>query len=143
MALERDVKNYVACWMQLGTKVWLQGGQASCQVKAVIAGEQYSSDFEACWRQVSAPESGDCYLDGTTVTLRDLTSDAWEIMHCARCDMPLAIPIAGLADAGCPCQGLANWPNTEIPIPHPPVESRNYLKNIQHRLCDQGGDCLN
>jgi hypothetical protein len=134
MASTVDVKNYVACWMQLGTPLWLDGGQQQRQVQQVLDGEQYSDEFEDCWQQVLATEAGDCYLDGTTVTVHELMGHSWEIVDCARCSMPVALPMAGLPPVGCPCQPLNNWPNTELPCPRPPVQNLEYLRSIQVRL---------
>jgi hypothetical protein len=134
MANTIDVKNYIACWMQLGRSMWLQGGQQQRQVQQVLNGEQYSQEFEDCWQQVLAPDGGDCYLDGTTVTVNELMSPTWEIVDCARCHMPVALPTAGLPPVECPCQPLPNWPNTELPCPRPPVQTLDYLRSIQARL---------
>lgn len=134
MALETEVKSYLACWMQLGTKVWLQKSQAWSQVQNVLENTRYSPEFEACWEQVRNISSGDCYLEGTTVTLQELLSDTWDIIDCARCNMPVALPKAGVAPSDCPCQGLNNWPNTEIPCPRAPINSQDHLKALQHRL---------
>jgi hypothetical protein len=134
MAPQIDVKNYVACWMQLGTKLWLHGGQNVCQVQQVLNGERYSDEFEHCWSQVLETTAGDCYLDGSTVTLAELMGQTWEIVDCARCNMPVALPSAGLPPSGCPCQGLDNWPNTEVPCPRPPIRTLDHLRTLQHRL---------
>jgi hypothetical protein len=134
MALETDVKSYLACWMQLGTKVWWQKGQSWYQVQNVLENTRYSPEFESCWDRVSAEASGDCYLEGTTITLQELLSDTWDIVDCARCNMPVALPIAGVPPSDCPCQDLSNWPNTEIPCPRAPVNSQDHLKALQHRL---------
>jgi hypothetical protein len=134
MALETEVKSYLACWMQLGTKVWLQKGQTWSQVQNVLENTRYSPEFEACWAQVREASSGDCYLEGTTVTLQELLGDSWDIIDCARCNMPVALPKAGVPVSDCPCQGLSNWPNTEIPCPRAPVNSQDHLKALQQRL---------
>jgi hypothetical protein len=143
MALATDVKKYIACWMQLGTKVWLRNGQP-VEVKKVIQGGQYSSEFEALWSAIDRPASdrqagdrqtvAEAYLDGTSTTLQDLLGNNWEIVQCARCTMPVAIATAGVQPLDCPCQDLENWPNTEVPCPRPPIDSLTQLKGIQGRL---------
>jgi hypothetical protein len=138
MALATDVKKYIACWMQLGTKVWLRSGQP-VEVKKVIQGGQYSPEFEALWSTIDG-QTGDrqpvaeVHLDGTATTLQDLLGNSWEIVQCARCTMPVAMITAGMQPLDCPCQGLENWPNTEVPCPRPPIDSLAQLKGIQGRL---------
>ena len=134
MASESDVKDYVACWMQLGKVVWLKNGQRSCRLERVHLGDRYSPEFEACWAQLRDPAMGDCFLDGSSVTIQELLHQEWDIHPCARCDMPVAIPAVGVSSALCPCQDLPNWPNTELPSPRPPVNSSDRLKSIQNRL---------
>jgi hypothetical protein len=134
MALDQDVKSYLACWMQLGTKVFVPSDQTWRSVQHILDGTNYSSEFEAFWEQVRGPAAGDCYLEGTTVTFQDLLSNSWDIIDCARCDMPIAVPAAGIAPTNCPCHTLDNWPNTEIPCPRAPIDSQDHLKALQHRL---------
>ncbi len=133
MALEIDVKKYVACWMQLGTKVWLRNGQPA-QVAQVIQGGRYTPEFETLWSNVREQTTGDAYLSGTEITLQELMSNNWDIVQCARCTMPVAMQIAGVQSLGCPCQELVNWPNTDLPCPRPPVNDFDKLKGIQSRL---------
>ena len=33
----------------------------------IFNGDRYSSQFEDCWQKILDPESGDCYLEGTTM----------------------------------------------------------------------------
>jgi hypothetical protein len=133
MALETDVKKYVACWMQLGTKVWLRNGQPA-QVTQVIQRGRYTHKFEAFWSNVREQAAGNAYLSGTETTLQELMGNSWDIAQCARCTMPVAMQIAGVQSLGCPCQELVNWPNTDLPCPRPPVDDLAQLKGIQGRL---------
>ncbi|WP_404789667.1 hypothetical protein [Altericista sp. CCNU0014] len=134
MALEADVKKYIACWMQLGKKVWINAGQSFCLAQTVLERDRYSPEFEQCWAQITDAHSNDCYLDGTTIDVKELLSDSWEIVECARCDMPISLPAAGLPVLGCPCNSLPNWPNTELPLPRAPVNSSERLLAIQKNL---------
>ncbi len=136
MALEADVKKYVACWMQLGKKVWINAGQSFCLAQTVLEQDGYSPEFDTCWSQIQALDSGDCYLDGTSINVRDLLSDSWEILDCSRCDMPISMAIAGLPAYSCPCHNLPNWPNTELPLPRPPINSFDRLSMIQKHLAE-------
>jgi hypothetical protein len=133
MAQETDVKKYLACWMQLGTKVWLRNGQPA-QVAQVMRRGRYTPEFETFWSNVCAHTTGDAYLDGTEITLQELMSHTWDIVSCSRCTMPIAMMTAGVQPLGCPCQGLENWPNTELPSPRPPIDDLARLKGIQASL---------
>jgi hypothetical protein len=133
MAPATEIKKYMACWMQLGTKVWLPNGQPA-QVREVIKGDQYSAEFEALWNSISEQAAAAVYLDGTPAPIQELMGNGWDIVQCARCLMPIAMTKAGVQPLGCPCQGLENWPNTELPIPRPPIDSAAQLRNIQDRL---------
>jgi hypothetical protein len=134
MALDQDVKSYLACWMQLGTKVSVPNDPIGFLVQQVLDGPNYSAEFEDCWERLKDPYAGDCYLEGTTVPIQALLGNNWDIIDCARCNMPIAVPVAGVAPVGCPCENLENWPNTEIPCPHAPINSQDHLKALQHRL---------
>jgi hypothetical protein len=135
MALETEVKKYVACWMQLGNQVWFRNGQPA-QAQVIQRG-RYTPEFEALWSKVYEPAKGDAYLSGTTITLQELMSNSWDIVQCARCTMPVAIQIAGVQPLGCPCQELVNWPNTDLPCPRPPIDDLAQLKGIQSRLAQK------
>jgi hypothetical protein len=144
MAAHDDVRRYLAYWFQLGKKVWIRNGQASLLPESVIQGDRYSDEFEACWRCILSEESGDCYLDGTHQTVQQLLSDGWDIVACARCQMP--VPMAALGrtpitdSLGCPCSDLPLWPNTELPAPRHPVNSQTQLQGIRDRLSQPRSD---
>jgi hypothetical protein len=134
MALEIDVKKYIACWMQLGKKVWMNAGQSFCLTQTVLEQNRYSPEFEQYWSEMMELDSGDCYLDGTSINIKDLLSDSWEILDCSRCDMPISLSVAGLASLSCPCSSLPNWPNTELPLPRSPIDSSERLSLIRRHL---------
>ncbi|KYC35340.1 hypothetical protein WA1_09345 [Scytonema hofmannii PCC 7110] len=134
MALTKDVKRYLAYWFQLGKKVVIDNGAAILQPREVVKGNQYSDEFEECWRRVTSPDSGDCYLEGTHETIAELLSPAWEVAPCARCDMPIPARNMGMPPLLCPCFDLTGWPNTELPQPRCPVDSQEELRAIRDRL---------
>jgi hypothetical protein len=134
MASESEVKKYIACWMQLGKKVWTKAGQSFCLVHQVLERDRYSPEFDACWAQILDLDSGDCYLEGTSVTVQNLLSPAWEILDCPRCDMPVSMSIVELPSVNCPCNDLPNWPNTELPLPRAPINSQERLSMLQKHL---------
>lgn len=134
MALEAEVKKYIACWMQLGKKVWTKSGQSFCITHKVLQQNDYSPEFDECWYQMTALDSGDCYLDGTSITIHALLSPSWEIWDCPRCEMPISMPIAEQPPLSCPCHDLPSWPNTELPLPRAPIDSQNRLLMLQRKL---------
>jgi hypothetical protein len=136
MAVEADVKKYIACWMQLGKKVWIKSGQSFCLTQQVLAQERYSPEFEDCWSKIMDSDSGDCYLDGTAISIREMLGSEWEILDCPRCDMPVSMAIAKQPALNCPCHDLPNWPNTELPLPHSPIDTQERLYILQKRLAD-------
>jgi hypothetical protein len=134
MASSESVKKYLAYWIQLGKKVFLNNGQESLLPQSVIRGDRYSQEFEDCWEKVNAPSSGDCYLEGTTQTIQELLSSKWEVTYCARCEMPVPIIQLGIQPNLCTCSDLGNWPNNELPLPREPVNSQEKLKKISKSL---------
>lgn len=134
MASEQQVRQYLAYWFQLGKRVLIRNGQEALQPQAVIAGDRYSDEFEQCWKVILAPESGECYLEGTAQTIDDLLSPAWEINPCSRCSMPVPMRTMGMPALECPCSDLANWPDNSTLQPRSPVSSQALLSKIRDRL---------
>lgn len=133
MASEEQVKQYLAHWFQVGKKVLLHNGDETFDLAVIIKGEGYSPEFEAFWEKVRA-STKDYYLEGTTQTIRELLSDHWEVLACARCQMPVPLMVAGYQAVLCPCQDLGLWPNDTVPPPHCPVQTYAHLRRIQSRL---------
>jgi hypothetical protein len=131
-----QVKRYFAYWFQVGKPVILPVGDRRMLPDPGVSGDRYSDSFEACWAELLQPKNQDAYLEGTKHTLKELLSDRWDILSCARCTMPVPIDTIGL-DVGCPCSDLSNWPDVNIPTPHDPVSTRNQLGSINQRLQDR------
>ena len=134
MTSDQQVKQYVAYWFQLGKRVMLHNGSEAVLPEPVVQGDRYSDAFETCWQRLISPDSGECYLEGTSQTIQELLSSQWNISPCARCGMPVPVLDLGVMDADCPCSDLANWPNDELPRPRSPVSSQSRLGNIRDRL---------
>ncbi len=134
MASEHDVKRYLAHWFQLGKPLVVRNGQDTVLPTSVIRGDRYSAEFEALWQQVTAPDAGDCYLQGTSQTIAELLTTRWEIDPCARCAMLVPMQSFGLPPEECPCSDLPTWPNTELPMPRSPVSTTGRLGNLRDRL---------
>ncbi|MCC3409187.1 MAG: hypothetical protein JGK17_27190 [Microcoleus sp. PH2017_10_PVI_O_A] len=140
MASESEVRKYIAYWFQLGKKVFIRNGSEALLPKSVIAGDRYSREFEECWQKIISPDSGDSYLQGTNETIAQLLTPAWEISPCARCAMPVVFPQTGMPPECCPCNDLANWPDTEMPQPRSPVSTKSQLSSIRDRLLRTPGE---
>ncbi|WP_250125401.1 hypothetical protein [Chroococcidiopsis sp. CCMEE 29] len=134
MASEQEVRQYLAYWFQLGKKVLIRNGQESLLPQPVIQGDRYSQEFEDCWQQILAAESGDSYLEGTEETVTQLLTPGWNVSSCARCEMPVPIRNIGMPPLSCPCNDLSSWPNTEVPAPRSPVNTQAQLTDIRNRL---------
>jgi hypothetical protein len=132
MASTDQVRQYLAFWFQLGKGLVI--GQEIQRPEPVITGDRYSPEFEACWQRVMQLEGKNCYLQGTIQTIDQLLSSEWELSACARCEMPVPMLSLGMRSPGCPCEDMPLWPNTELPAPRVPVDSRAQLDQIRDRL---------
>lgn len=120
MASDTQVKQYLANWFQLGKKL-IVNNQAELP-SSLFEGKDYSRAFERCWTTVSCPKlSYRSYLEGTEISIGQLLDDDWDIHPCARCTMPIALPVAGVSPAQCPCHDLPSWPNMDFPKPRQPM----------------------
>ncbi len=137
MASQRQVKEYLAHWFQLGKKIVLRNGADIQLPHPITQQENYSPEFETCWQHILAPQSGDCYLEGTEQTIAQLLSPAWEIQNCARCRMPIPMQTKGMPPSCCPCFDLKTWPDLEMPQPRLPVSTEDYLVDLCKRLTQQ------
>jgi hypothetical protein len=133
MAHEQDVKKYLAYWFQLGKKV-VMGNTKTLRPEKVVEGDHYSDEFEDCWQKIISPDTGECYLEGTHETIEELLTPAWDMSPCARCSMLIPVKNVGMPPLACPCFDLTNWPNTELPPPRGPINSREQLMSIRARL---------
>lgn len=140
MAEEKEVQQYLAYWFQAGKRIILNGGRQAYKPAIVIQGDRYSDEFQKCWEYVLDKSSGDCFLEGTHQTIQELLSSSWEVTPCARCDMPIPMLVMGVSALGCPCNDIPHWPNSDIPQPRSPINSRDRLSRIHDRLTHQQHD---
>lgn len=140
MANEQAVRQYLAYWFQAGKRLVMKGGRDSYAPRLVFQGNNYSPDFESCWEYLTSSASGECYLEGTEQSIQELLSNRWEVLLCARCDMPIPMVVAGVMPAECPCTDLPTWPNNDIPKPHSPINTTAHLTHIRNRLMRQESD---
>jgi hypothetical protein len=136
MATPTEVKQYLAYWFQLGKKVRqeIDNGEREYLPQPVLAENSYSRDFEECWQNIIDSNPDRAYLEGTDSSIGELLSSQWDVSPCARCEMPVPVKNAGIADLSCPCEGLDTWPNNDIPRPRSPVNSQQRLRGIRDRV---------
>jgi len=139
MASVQKVQSFLAYWFQLGKPVVLQHRNTTCLPTPVFQGAQLSPAFQACWQQIMEhPEHS--FLAGTDENLAELLSDEWDIEGCARCTMPLPMPVRGVKLSPCPCADLPTWPNDDVPPPRAAVCNHTQLDDIRQRLHGQATD---
>ncbi len=134
MASATEVKTYLAHWFQLGKKLVWRNGEAELLPEKIIQGDRFAPQFEECWQKIMSVDGRECYLVGEEATIQELLSPAWTIDQCARCAMPVAMVEIGKQSLDCACSDLDNWPNSELPMPRPPVSNQVRLNNISQRL---------
>ncbi len=133
MATSQDIKGFIAQWLQLGKGVEKIDGTVFYKPAKVLDCHGYSREFEDWWQEFELnPQKW--ALSGSTQPLSALYSPKWEIVGCARCDMPIPMQVAGVNDRDCPCHDLMCWPNLELPHPHIPADAENRLSQIHKRL---------
>ncbi|NKB18516.1 MAG: hypothetical protein HC770_11595 [Pseudanabaena sp. CRU_2_10] len=118
----------------MGKKVFIQSQNKLVGVKCVVRGESYTNEFEQLWAEISDPRSGDVYLDGTDESIQELLSPKWEVVSCARCEMPIPIGMGPQAAQICPCNNFGCYPNLEAIAPREPVITAKHLSSIMSRL---------
>ncbi len=140
MATPSQVKDYLACWFQLGKTVVLDlpSGRQEIQPTSVLSLNSYSAEFETCWQQILA-SADHAYLAGTDHTITELLSDHYEMIACFRCRALVPIITSGgsWSEGPCPCADLSTWPNSETIPPRSPqtqFHGQMQLGNIQKRL---------
>ncbi len=134
MASQTSVKEYLACWFQLGKSVSMDGGRVEVLPQPVFHGDRYSPDFERCWQEIILPNCDRCVLSGTVQTVAELLQVHWSFQSCARCTMPTPQPERGMPPETCPCADLPDWPNLDLPVPRIPSDTRRQLQRIRDRL---------
>lgn len=134
MASATEVKNYLAHWFQLGKKLVWRNGEAELLPQKITQGDRFAPEFEECWQSIMSINGQDCYLAGAKATIQELLTSAWTIDQCAICAMPVPMIEVGTQPLDCACSDLDNWPNTELPAPHLPINTQAQLNTISERL---------
>lgn len=133
MASVSEIRTYLSYWFQLGKPVVFEKAQAQCLPQPIFRGSDFSDAFEQCWQQI-VQNPTDCHLLGTEQTIAQLLAENWEIMDCARCTMPVPMPVKALSPGLCPCADLPTWPNDDVPQPRLPATNSVQLGSIRDRL---------
>ncbi|MGD2180359.1 hypothetical protein [Lusitaniella coriacea] len=135
---EEQVRQYLAYWFQLGKKAIDRHGKEKLLPQPVFLGNRYSREFEECWQKIITSQNSDFYLEGTEQRITDLVSSTWEIVSCARCEMPVPIKNSGVSSSLCPCNDLPDWPNFDLPQPRSPINRETQIGRIRNRLKSSG-----
>lgn len=131
MATPQQVKEYLACWFQIGKRVAIHSGTEFLHPQSVLQGDRYSPEFEKCWQQLLTETAlGDCYLEGTDQKIAELLEPNWDLIGCSRCQLPIPVKVTGTEYEACVCSNMPNLPNLDLPSPHLPVSNRSYLFKI-------------
>ncbi|GAB4210963.1 MAG: hypothetical protein OHK0012_02530 [Synechococcales cyanobacterium] len=112
MASPAAVRQYLSCWWQLGKSVIDHSPQGTFPLvpALLLTPEGMSVHFESlCDQILEEPER--YHLSGTDETIADLLSERWELLPCARCQLPIPIKCIGPQQSPCPCSDSAIWPN--------------------------------
>lgn len=133
MATSQEIKGFIAQWLQLGKSIEHMDGVHQFKPSRILGYQGYSQEFETWW-QAFEENAQQWTLSGMTEPLSALYSPNFEISTCARCEMPVALPTAGVHDVACPCHDLPLWPNTELPQPRIPADSDSRLRQIHSKL---------
>ncbi|MEM9543861.1 MAG: hypothetical protein AAGA60_30805 [Cyanobacteria bacterium P01_E01_bin.42] len=133
MATQEQVKDYLACWFQLGKGLEVTEDEQIVRFKSILHGDRYSREFENCWQKILQSNGRGFILEGTHQGVDELLSCDWEILACYRCHMPIPMPESKPQSLPCPCADLPGWPNLELPRPRAPIDSRSHLG----RICDR------
>lgn len=135
MASVSQVRAYLAYWFQLGKPVVFHRSQTHYLPCPIFRGHDFSHEFEHCWQRV-AEHPADYHLKGTDQTVADLLTEDWDITGCARCTMPVPMPINAVATSPCPCHDVPAWPNHDVPLPRIRTSDSHHLANICTRLAN-------
>jgi hypothetical protein len=134
MASSKEVKDYIAQWLQLGKH--LEIGDQTITLTTVRQSHAYSPDYEILWQKISCPATAkQIYLSGCDQSIEDLLSPRWQIVNCYRCHGLIPTPLfqQGMC-LGCPCADLPALPDVNLVMPHPPIDSQQRLQQVADRV---------
>ena len=131
MATHQEIRQYLTHWFQLGKPLILNGTPHT--ITPTLNTDRPSPEFETLWQQIlKTPHLA--HLEGSEIDLAQLLSGTWDIIDCARCEMPIPLKIAGIIDNHCICQDMTTWPNNDTLQPHSPIDTTDKLQQLRDRL---------
>jgi hypothetical protein len=134
VATPAEVQHLLACWFQLGKPVLIgRTGEQICP-QPVLQEGWYSRAFEESWQLFVDAGLDQCWLANTDLTLAKMCQEGWEIVPCARCGMPEALPVGQISPLSCACSDMANWPTDQLPPPHSPLDVERSQDCLRNRL---------
>ncbi|MBP0019518.1 MAG: hypothetical protein J7647_18450 [Cyanobacteria bacterium SBLK] len=136
MATQEQVKEYLACWFQLGKGIEVAEDNRLVRFKSILYGDRYSREFENYWQKILRAKGKGFSLEGTHQSVDELFSSHWEMHACCRCRLPIPVRELGNQCLLCPCADLQGWPNLELPTPRSPIDSRSHLGKICDRVAE-------
>ena len=136
MATQEQVKEYLACWFQLGKGIEVSENNRIVRFQSILHGDRYSREFEDCWERILRSQGKGFALEGTHQGIDELFDSHWEMHSCCRCQLPIPVRELGNQCLLCPCADLLGWPNLELPAPRSPVDSRSHLGKICDRVAE-------
>ncbi len=139
MATQSQVKQYLACWLQVGKRVVHSRDGTEFNSPQILTINGYSEEFEAWWHEFSQ-DASHWYLEGSDRPLDCLLTPQWDMVDCPLCVMPVPKLIAGVNDTACTCSDLALWPNLDLPTPHTPEDKHQRLDQLRDKLRFLEGD---
>lgn len=137
MASIIEVQQYLAYWFQLGKKMILSKSDRTLLPHKVYEGDRLSAEFLSCWEEIISNPEENPHLEGTYQTISELLSPKWDIIPCARCNMPVPMINLGFISPSCPCADMDSWPNQELPPPRAPINTHQHLDKLTQRLQEQ------
>lgn len=131
MATLSEVKHYVAMWFMAGKRLYDPDKSELLYTNRVYSwNKSYSKEFETIWENLHP----DARLTGSFITISDLLSEDWEIISCARCEIPTPVAVKYINDSVCSCDDLALPPDPFLPKPKPPENERNWLGKLIDKI---------
>ncbi|MEM9246280.1 MAG: hypothetical protein AAGA67_11155 [Cyanobacteria bacterium P01_F01_bin.153] len=139
MAPRTQVKEYLALWFQLGHAAVTNGHRRRELCPQPVfqrdnsQHSDYTAEFEQAWSEILNGAS-EFYLEGAPIAIADLLSNAWDIIPCANCMMPIPTSLVAQGAKPCICEHLTVWPNPDLPKPRLPINDKAFLCNLCERL---------
>lgn len=131
MATKKELKAYVALWMQLGKTLEYKEKTMLCPDIRNIYG--YTKEYDDFWEDVWKKKDY-VYLSYVNQSLGELNKEEWSLDFCAYCQMPSPLKVLGVTTDSCICGDLYLHPNKNLPLPRIPNISECKLMKLVNKL---------